>query len=101
MDSGCAAVLGALIGGLASLAGTMLAEYLKSAPDRELATIREDTLRKRFNASTKDWVPIERLMSCIGGDRETTVKHLLKIGARKSMGSKDTWGMKDWPEPKD
>ena len=77
----------------------MLADYLKRKPAQKLARIREITLQKRFDASSKEWVQIEKLMACIGADRETTVRHLLMIGARRSMIDNDVWGLKDWPEP--
>ena len=97
--AGLFGVVGALVGGLASLGGTVLNDYLSRRPAKKLDQIREDTLRKRFAASNRQWVPIEKLMDCIGADRETTVRHLLMIGARRSMAGNDSWGLKDWPEP--
>jgi hypothetical protein len=99
MDSGWAALLGSLIGGLASLGGTGLAHWLAGAETRKLAQVRQETLKKRFAASNRTWVPMQNLMDCIGADRDTTVQHLLMIGARRSMVGNDSWGLKDWPEP--
>ena len=90
---------GALFGGLASLGGTVLSDYLSKAPARTLDKVREETLRKMFAAANRKWVPIGKLMDCIGADRKTTVRHLLMIGARRSMVGNDSWGLKDWPEP--
>lgn len=90
---------GTVVGAVASLGGTFLTDWLSRAPERQLAKIREDTLRKRFAASNRNWVPIEKLMDSIGADRETTVRHLLMIGARRSLAGNDSWGLNDWPEP--
>ena len=100
MDSGLAGLLGALIGGLISLAGTALSHWLARCDERKLDQVRQDTLKKRFAASKGTWIPMQNLMDCIGTDRETTVRHLLLIGARRSMAGNDSWGLKDWPEPK-
>lgn len=99
MDSGWAALLGSFVGGLMSLAGTVLAHWLAGCDARKLDKVRQDTLKKRFAASNRQWVQIEKLMDCIGADRETTVRHLLIIGARRSMAANDSWGLNDWPEP--
>jgi hypothetical protein len=92
-------VIGALVGGTASLAGTVLTDYLDKRPDRALDRERQKTLRKRFAAPNRQWLSIEKLMDSIGADRETTIRHLLLIGARRSMAGNDSWGLKDWPEP--
>ena len=99
MDSGTAAVLGALVGGLTSLGGTVLNNLLRGRRTRKLERIREKTLRKRFASSKREWVQIEKLMASIGADSETTIRHLLMIGARRSLGGNEVWGLKDWPEP--
>jgi hypothetical protein len=97
--AGLFGVVGAAVGGLASLGGTVLNDYLSRRSARELDRIREATLRKRFAASNREWIPIKKLMDCVGADRETTIRHLLMIGARRSMAENDSWGLKDWPEP--
>lgn len=99
MDSGWAALLGSLVGGLASLAGTALTHWLAGSDTRKLDSVRQDTLKKRFAASNRTWIPIQTLMDCIGADRETTIRHLLLIGARRSLAGNESWGLKDWPEP--
>ena len=97
--AGLFGVVGALVGGLASLGGTVLNDYLSRRPARELDRKREETLRKRFEASNRNWIPIENLKDCIGADRETTIRHLLMIGARRSLAGNEVWGLEDWPEP--
>ena len=99
MDSGWAALGGSLIGGLVSLGATFLAHWLTGADARKLARVRQDTLKKRLDASNRNWVPIEDLMNCIGADRDTTVQHLLMIRARRSLVGNDVWGFKGLPEP--
>jgi hypothetical protein len=100
MDSGVAVVIGAIVGALASLGGTLLAEWIKVARERKLDRVCEDTLRKRFEASDRQWVPLEKLMECIGADDKTTIRYLLMIGARRSLVGNNAWGLKDWPEPR-
>lgn len=93
-------LIGVAVGGFASLAGTVLADYLRNRPHAQLAKIRRDTLKRRLAASNSEWVPMSDLADCIGADRNTTVQHLLMIGARRSMKANDVWGMAGWPEPK-
>jgi len=99
MDSGWAAVVGAFVGGGASLAATFLAEWLRGHESRKLYFIRKETLRRRLEASNKEWVPMDKLIAHVGGDRNNTVRLLLLIGARRSMKENDVWGLRDWPEP--
>ena len=77
MDSGWAAIIGAIVGGTASLAATFLAEWLRGCEARELDTIRKETLRRRLGASNQDWVPIDKLIAHVGRDRNNTVRLLL------------------------
>jgi len=99
MDSGSAALLGSIIGGAASLAGTVLAHWLSACDARKLDSVRKNTLKKRFAASNRVWVPLADLADCVGADRETTIRLLLLIGARRSMKKNDVWGLNEWPEP--
>lgn len=99
MDSGWAAIIGAFVGGAASLGATFLPEWLRGCEARKLDTIRQDVLRRRLQASNKKWVPIDKLMAHVGGDRDNTIRLLLLIGARRSMNGNDVWGFNDWPEP--
>lgn len=101
MDSGLAAIFGSIVGGALSLIGTLLTHWLTGADARELDTVRKETLKKRFAASNRKWVSMQALMDCIGADRETTVRYLLLIGARRSLIGNDSWGLKDWPEPRE
>jgi hypothetical protein len=93
-------LLGSAIGAIASVGTTYLTDHLRHRRAEKLDQMRERALRARFNASTKDWVPMEKLRDCIGADRDTTVRHLLMIGARRSMKENDVWGLRDWPDPK-
>ena len=92
-------VIGAVIGGLASLGGTILTLWWRERPKKELDRTRQQILRKRFAASNSEWIPYEKLAEAVGTDRQSTIRLLLMIGARRSMGERDVWGLKDWPEP--
>jgi hypothetical protein len=39
------------------------------------------------------WRSIELLSAAIGAEEDRTKRLLLEIGARKSIGKKDTWGL--------
>lgn len=85
--------LGVLAGGLISIGTAVLTDWLKNRRATKLERFREDALRARFARSNSVWVPMDKLKDSIGCDRETTVRHLLMIGARRSMKEADSWGL--------
>ena len=99
MDSGWAAILGAIVGGTASIAATGLAEYLRVRRTNKLDTIRKSVLKRLLAGEKYKWRSLSTLADAIGADEETTARLLLEIGARRSLAKgRDSWGMKDWPD---
>ena len=99
MDSGWSAVIGALVGGGASIATTWLSEHLRERRTSRLDRIRKDILKRLLSRSKYQWRNMQTLSDAIGADDETTARLLLEIGARRSLAKgTDSWGMKDWPE---
>ena len=99
MDSGWAAVIGALVGGAASIAATVVAELLRDRRANKLDTIRKDVLKRLLSGTKYEWRSIDVLSDAIGADNETTARLLLEIGARRSLArGRNSWGLKDWPD---
>jgi hypothetical protein len=99
MDSGWAAIVGALVGGAASIGATFLSEYLRERRANKLDRIRKDVLKRLLSGTKYVWRPIGTLSDAIGADEETTARLLLEIGARRSLAKgRDDWGLKDWPD---
>ena len=93
MDSGWAAVLGSVVGGLLTLAATWLNAYLnRKRPDPS------DEAAKKLLLSMLDrkgwgWANIDTLANVVGTDHAQVRKLLLEIGARGSMQDGSTWGL--------
>ena len=99
MDSGWAAIVGALVGGAASIAATWLTEHLRENRSRKLDTIRKDVLKRLLSGEKYTWRELSTLSDAIGADEETTARLLLEIGARRSLAKgRNSWGLKDWPD---
>ena len=99
MDPGWAALLGALVGGAASLGGTFLSDYLRERRSNKLDAIRTDVLKRLLSGSKFQWRDLDTLSDAIGADDETTARLLLQLGARRSLAKgKNSWGLKEWPD---
>ena len=99
MDSGWAAIIGALVGGAASIATTWLSEILRARRTTKLDRIRKDVLRRLLSGTKYEWRSMEMLSDAIGANEEVTARLLLEIGARRSLAKgRNSWGMKEWPE---
>jgi hypothetical protein len=94
MDSGWAGILGAVVGGAASIAATWLSDTLRNRQANRLSTIRKQRLTQLLSGDKFTWRSIEVLSDAIGADEEATAALLLEIGARRSMASgKDSWAL--------
>jgi hypothetical protein len=99
MDSGWSVVVGALVGGAASIASTALAEFLRDRRTNKLDSIRKDVLKKLLSGEKYEWRSLSALADAIGADEETTARLLLEIGARHSLAKgSDSWGLKPFPD---
>jgi hypothetical protein len=95
MDAGTAAILGAIVGGVTTFAGTVLTEIVRSY----LAT-RADRPRKallnRMLEDARPWRKISTLSRVIGSSESDTRRLLVEIGARGSEtpgADGEVWGL--------
>ena len=93
MDSGIAAILGALIGAISSPLVAWASEHFKHPVTRKSdklpKTTGEDSL-----IGDKKWRPIEYLSAAVGADEERTKRLLLEIDARQSLSKgRDNWAL--------
>lgn len=93
MDSGIAALIGATIGGVTSIATTWLSEFLRNKRSTKLDKIRKDRLRRILEDEKRRWHSLDKLSAAIGTDDETTAGLLLEIDARRNVGPKEVWGL--------
>ena len=94
MDSGWAGILGAVVGGAASIAATWLSDTLRNRQANKLSTIRKQRLLQLLSGEKFVWRSLGVLSDAIGADDETTAALLLEIGARRSMADgRDSWAL--------
>jgi hypothetical protein len=102
MDSGVAAVLGALIGTVSSPLVAWASEHFKNPATRKSDKLRRERLTKILMLPAKKWRPIEYLADAIGADVDKTKRLLLQIDARKSLSKgRDNWALVSrvgWPD---
>lgn len=92
---------GAVIGSLATLAGTWLAHYLKQKTEAKKDQPRKDLLLELLNDKSHEWRELDTLRHVIGADEITTKRLLIDIGARASENGKPIWALiRDKPLPK-
>ncbi|SEI89019.1 hypothetical protein SAMN05192553_101719 [Cyclobacterium xiamenense] len=84
---------GAIIGSLATLAGTWLSHYLQQQAAAEKERARKDLLLALLNDDAHDWRELETLQHVIGADEATTKRLLIDIGARASENGKPIWAL--------
>jgi hypothetical protein len=92
MDSGTAAVLGALIGVASSPLSTWFSDYWRHRRTDSTDSLRRNRLAKILNQPDRKWRKIEYLSDAIGVGEEKTARLLLEIDARRSF----TKGSTSW-----
>ena len=93
MDSGWAALLGSVVGGVGTFGATWLNAYLnRKRPDlgREAA---KALLRKMLEAERFRWRYLGTLANVVGLSPGETRMLLLEIGARGSERNSEVWGL--------
>ncbi|MBY8822217.1 hypothetical protein [Sphingomonas colocasiae] len=101
LDAGWAAVIGAGIGAIATLAGTWLTHYLQAKRSSSLAEKRRIRLRSMLSSSKYVWRDIEVLCAAAGADESTTKELLIEIDARASHNKPNVWALVSrapWPD---
>ncbi|MBD3626772.1 hypothetical protein [Cyclobacterium sp.] len=84
---------GAVIGSLATLAGTWLAHYLKQKSEAKKDKGRKDMLLDLLNDKAHEWRELDTLQHVIGADEVTTKRLLIEVGARASEDGKPIWAL--------
>ena len=100
MDEGCAAIVGALIGVAATLAGSALTHWLQTKRQTSLAEKQRNRLRRMLNGEKYKWRSIATLAASIGASEETTAELLIEIDARTSLSNGKSWALESrapWP----
>jgi hypothetical protein len=84
---------GAVIGSLATLAGTWLSHYLKEKTEAEKEKARKELLLKMLQDKSHEWRELDTLRHVIGADETMTKRLLIAIGARASENGKPLWAL--------
>lgn len=93
MDSGLAALLGSVVGGIGTFGATWLNVHVnRKRPDpAEEAT--KQLLRELLDHPDHDWRHMHTLANVVGLDQSTVRRLLLQIGARGSTRDGNLWGL--------
>jgi len=88
-------VIGALVGGLITLAGTLLTHHLQSRKQSRIDAARKKLLKTTLQgAGGAGWMSIGTLAQIVGADLEATRALLIEIDARGSMKTdKEMWSL--------
>src|SRR5262249_54455219 len=82
MDSGVAAVIGAAIGGAASLAVQALSEFIRALRQKRAEAPRRTMLMRLLENPAHQWRDIETLSRVAGLSKEEARRLCIEIGAR-------------------
>ncbi len=90
-----AGVIGALVGGLITLAGTFFTHHLQGRKQSRIDAARKKLLKSTLQgAGGTGWMRIGTLAQIVGADMDATRALLIEIGARGSMKTdKETWSL--------
>jgi len=89
---------GAVIGSIATMAGSVLLHCLKERAIAKRDAPRKQLLLSMLENRNHNWRSINTLMHVIGADESTTKSLLLEIGARASEDGQQLWGL-IWRNP--
>lgn len=94
-------VAGAIIGSVATIAGSIVLHCMKERAAAKRDEPRKKLLLEMLENSEYQWRKLETLMHVIGADEKTTKNLLLVVGARASEDGQPLWGLvKRNPLPK-
>lgn len=93
MDSGWAALGGALIGAITTLGGTLLNAHLNRTRPNPADETAKALLKHMLEVKELRWRTIHTMANVIGRTDEQTRELLLEIGARGSENNADLWGL--------
>ncbi|MEK6679266.1 MAG: hypothetical protein AABY39_07605 [Nitrospirota bacterium] len=87
-------VAGAIIGSIATMAGSIFLHCLKERAAIKRDKPRKELLLEMLENPKYQWRKLKTLMHVIGADEEKTKDLLLKVGARASEDGQPLWGLK-------
>jgi hypothetical protein len=94
-------VAGAVVGSVATMAGSILLHCLKERAAAKRDEPRKKLLLEMLESPEYQWRKLETLMHVIGTDEKTAKNLLLAVGARASEDGQSLWGLvKRNPLPK-
>ena len=86
--------IGAVVGGFVSIGTTVAIDCIRERRTGKLDNIRTEILRRYLSDKRFEWRTLETLSDVIGADRETTIRLLLLMKARKSQKTgQDLWSL--------
>jgi hypothetical protein len=92
VDSGWAAVIGALVGGAATLIGAFLTDFIQQRRQAKADEPRRKLLKKMLEGG-HNWRKLETLANVTGLSPSETKRLLVDIGARGSETDGNLWGL--------
>lgn len=93
MDSGWAAVLGSMVGGIGTFAATWLNAHLSRKRPDPTDEAAKKLLLSMLDRENWRWAGIDTLANVVGADHARVRELLLQIGARGSMRDGNVWGL--------
>lgn len=84
---------GVFLGAFTTALGTYCAARSKQAAQRELDKSRQRLLTTMLEDQAFTWRKLDTLKHIIGADDATTIRLLLRSGARASEDGQDLWGL--------
>jgi hypothetical protein len=93
MDSGWAAIVGSIVGGLGSFGATWLSAYLSRKRPDPADEAAKRLLKEMLEAPAWQWRKFRSLSNVVGLSEERTRQLLLEIGARGSETNPELWGL--------
>ena len=88
MDSGWAAIIGAIAGAMGTISGALINSAVAARRQKKSEEPARRLLRQMLDANLP-WRSIATLSNVIGADKATTTRLLLEIGARGSDSGED------------
>jgi hypothetical protein len=84
---------GVFVGALTTAVGNYFTARFRHQQQRELDNARQTVLKTMLEDPKFSWRKLETLKHVIGADDATTIRLLLRLGARASEDGQDLWGL--------
>jgi hypothetical protein len=93
MESGWAAIIGSVVGGLGTFGATWLSAHLNRVRPSPADITAKQLLKDMLDVPELHWRSIRSMSNVVGQNEELTRKLLLEIGARGSEKNPELWGL--------